>query len=85
MSDTNSKKAPQPKMHIVEILDADKKVIASYAVREVGKLQAKNVILENRVTSRRASEEEIENIARSGTPVLGIQRLAAGSVDHHMV
>jgi hypothetical protein len=70
----NTKSAPKPKMHIVEIFDRDNKLIAGYPVREVGSKQAKARVLEERVTVRRASEDEIGDIALQGTTVLGIAR-----------
>lgn len=73
---SDPKKKPEPKLHIVEIFDRDGKLVAGYPVREVGKLQAKNVVLENAVVVRRASENEIADIAVAGTKVLGIPRTA---------
>lgn len=73
---TAAKKSPQPKMHIVEIFNAKGELVVGYAVRETGKLQAKNVVLANSVTVRRASEDEIADIAVSQVPVLGIPRTA---------
>jgi len=72
----NTKKSPQPKLHIVEIFDRDGRLVAGYPVREVGKMQARNVVLENAVTVRRASENEIADIAVAGTKVMGIPRTA---------
>lgn len=72
----NVKKAPTPKMHIVEIFGRDGQLIASFPVRETGKLQARNVVLENKVEVRRASEDEISDIAVNRIPVLGIPRTA---------
>lgn len=73
---STAKKSPSPKMHVVEIFDGNGKLVAGYAVREVGKLQAKNVVIENNVRVRRASEDEIADIAVNKTPVLGIPRTA---------
>lgn len=74
-----SKKPPEPKLHVVEIISADGKVIQSFNVRETGKLQAKNVVLEGRINVRRATENEIMDIASSGATVLGIPRVPVAS------
>lgn len=68
----NARKSPEPKLHVVEIFDADGKLVAGYAVRETGKVQAKNVVIEDRIQVRKASELEIMQIAKNDTPVLGI-------------
>lgn len=78
MSDSK-KKSPEPKMHIVEIFDRDGKLVAGYPVREVGKLQARAAVLDNAVNVRRATENEIADIAVQGLTVLGIPRTAIDS------
>lgn len=69
---STTKKAPEPKLHVVEIFNAKNELVAGYAVRETGKLQAKNVVIENRIVVRKATELEIMDIARNNTPILGI-------------
>lgn len=75
-----TKSAPKPKMHIVEIFDRDNKLIAGYPVRETSSLRAKARVLEERVTVRRASEDEIGDIALNKIAVLGLPR-AGNKVD----
>lgn len=69
---STNKKAPEPKLHVVEIFDADNKLVAGFAVRETGKVQAKNVVIDNRIVVRKATELEIMTIAKNNTPILGI-------------